>query len=168
MKIFESGLRCPNCASERFILTEDDYFQCQACDKRFDLDLEGVEIDRSNKAVTDDLKSFFYEKRKQLEYKKAENKKFLAKYSVKETQRKLEVLSVCSLLLAIGFLCNVFLFPYMAILAAVGIAFFVWARIYRKKMYQKYHPIVVYYAHNVAECDNQIRKYTQLLSKLTP
>ncbi len=167
MKTFDSGLRCPNCASEHFILTESDTFQCQACDKIFDLDLEGVEIDIGSQTIREELKAVFYEKKRQVEYKRAENKKLLDQYTIKETQRKLEILSYCSLFLAIAFILNVFLMPYMAILAAMFAGFFVWARIYRKKTYEKYHPMVLYYAHIVVECDNKIANYTRLLSRLT-
>ena len=83
MKTFYKGLRCPNCASEKFVLTTDDVFQCEACEKKFDIDLDGLEIDYTDKAAMDELKSAFHGQIMDLERKKAENKKFLQEYSVK-------------------------------------------------------------------------------------
>lgn len=173
MKTFYKGLRCPNCASEKFVLTTDDVFQCEACEKKFDIDLDGLEIDYADKAAIDELKSVFHGQIMDLEQKKAENKKFLQDYSVKETQRKLECTAFIVLLFSIGVFLGAFGSPWYILLlmlglSAGGIGFFVWAKKYRKKMYEQYHPLVVYYAHTIAQCDEQILKYTRLLSKLTP
>ena len=80
----------------------------------------------------------------------------------------MEIGGYISLFFSITCLLNVILFPYMAILAAFGVVFFFYAKKYRKKMYEKYHPLVVYYAHIIAESDNKIQEYRRFPSKLTP
>lgn len=168
MKTFCKGLRCAYCACERFLLLENDTFQCEACERKFDINLDGVEIDHTDKDSLNSIKMLFHERVQELERKKAENKKLLVQYSVKETQRKMEVWGFISLLFSIGCLLNIILFPYMAILSVVGGVFFFFAKKYRKKMYKKYHPLVVYYAHIIAEFDNKIQLYQRAHSRLTP
>lgn len=167
MRAVYSALRCPHCGSDRFNIVEEDIFLCEYCNQKFNYDLQNLEINDSNKIFIEELKTAFYEKIEELEIKKYRDKKLLSIYSAKETMRKLECFSFIALTIAIFFMLCIFSLPIISVFALPCVAFFIVAKKIRKKAYEKYHSIVVLYASNIVDYDEQIKIYSRLISKLT-
>ena len=88
-------------------------------------------------------------------------------YAKKASQKKSEPIVAIAWILSVIFLISAFTAPVMLIFSMIGCLFAIGLRVYRKKMYKKYQPMVLFYAAEVVKYEDKINLYNTLISKLT-
>ncbi len=106
-------------------------------------------------------------RKEDLEQNKLYQKQKLEFYAKKASQKKSEPIVAIAWILSVIFLISAFTAPVMLIFSMIGCLFAIGLRVYRKKMYKKYQPMVLFYAAEVVKYEDKINLYNTLISKLT-
>ncbi len=166
MEAKSSALRCPHCGARDFDLINDDIFLCRYRHEKFNFVLDEIVKSDENKIFFDELKQEFRKKIFTLDEEKSRYRALLVRCCEKMNFVKVEtivfgLLGVLIMVLAAGF-ANVFTIIATAISAAACVC----TVLYKRKRHKKYQPIATYYAKMAADCEEQIKVYSRLLSKL--
>ena len=173
MKVSYSSLHCPHCGSKSFDLINDDIFICGYCGQKFNFNLEEIDFSSENKIFIEELKEQFNKKISELNYEKKLDYIRLLHYKKLASPKLLPTLSYVFLTLTIlifFYAISNFDFKtvcWLVLTNVLSLSFFVLAKVYKNKKYQKYQPIISIYASNIVSCEEKITAYTNLLSKLT-
>lgn len=167
MKTEFNAIHCPYCGSSSFTFPDINVFLCDYCKKSFSFDFDHIVIQENNAACIAELKDVLNKKKEDLEQNKLYQKQKLEFYAKKASQKKSELIVAIAWILSVIFLISAFTAPVMLIFSMIGCLFAIGLRVYRKKMYKKYQPMVLFYAAEVVKYEDKINLYNTLISKLT-
>lgn len=167
MEAKNNSLKCPHCGARDFDLIREDIFLCRYCNEKFSFNLDEIKLDGKNKILIDELKQEFNKKIFSLDKENRNYRALLLHYSKKANSAKTNVaaygcFSVFCLVLIAGFVNIITVIA--TIISAAGCAF---VFIKKRKRYKKYQPIANYYASKAVDCEEEIRDYSRIISKLS-
>lgn len=166
-KVYYNDLRCPNCASTQYHLLNGNSFVCECCDQTFSFDLQRFNLNSGNNERAKELVENFYIERARLYEIKKRNYQNLLHYKKIANPNGLYIFSIVWLTISILGLFSLILTWLMLICCiASGICFAIAVK-RKKRIYETYKEKISEYAKKVAECQERIDVYDNLISKLT-